>query len=121
LVDRAVQVDPPTGDLDIGFISEPAITWRARRHGRAASINNGVKRWTPEHGDMVDLNVAFDEKLLNVALRQPVAQVPTYHHRDHLRREAEASEAGSRRGRWSRARTHPPNLPDLVTRRCNSA
>jgi hypothetical protein len=28
LINRAVQIDPPTGNLDVGFIGEPAIAWR---------------------------------------------------------------------------------------------
>ena len=27
LVDRPVQIDPPAGDLDVGFVNEPAISW----------------------------------------------------------------------------------------------
>src|ERR687894_817398 len=36
LVDRAVEVDPPAGNLDIRFIDEPSIPG-ACRQGRAAS------------------------------------------------------------------------------------
>jgi len=43
LVDRPVEVGPPPGDLQIRLIVEPPGAWR---HGRTASMNSGVNRWT---------------------------------------------------------------------------
>lgn len=44
------------------------------------------------HRDVVDLDAAFGEQFLDVAIGQPVAQVPAHRHHDHLGREPEASE-----------------------------
>jgi hypothetical protein len=40
---------------------------------------------------VVDLDAAFGQQLLDVAIRTVVAQI-AHHHRDHLGREAEANE-----------------------------
>ena len=67
----------------------------------------GQQRRKPQHPpidrDVVDLDGAFGEQLLDVAVRQRETQVPADRQHDHIRREAEAGE-----GRWrdsSRART----------------
>ena len=58
LVDRPVHVAPPSGDLHIGLIHEPAVTDRvAARSGR---VN---EQWCealhpPVHGDVIDLDPA---------------------------------------------------------------
>jgi hypothetical protein len=41
LVNGPVEADPPTGDLDVGFVDEPAILWRVAAE-RAASISSGA-------------------------------------------------------------------------------
>jgi hypothetical protein len=41
---------------------------------------------------VVDLDAAFVEQFLDIALRQAVAQVPAHRHHDHLGRESEAGE-----------------------------
>ena len=41
LIDGAVEVGPPAGDLDVGLIDEPPLPV-ACRAGRAASMNSGV-------------------------------------------------------------------------------
>ena len=43
-------------------------------------------------GDVIDLNVAFGQKFLDVAVRQAVAQIPAHGHRDDLGGEPEAAE-----------------------------
>jgi hypothetical protein len=45
LVDRPVQVDPPTGDLDLGLVYMPAVADPCRPN-RAASASSGVNRST---------------------------------------------------------------------------
>jgi hypothetical protein len=39
---------------------------------------------------MVDVDAAFGEQFLDIAVRQAVAQVPAHRHHDHLGRETEA-------------------------------
>jgi hypothetical protein len=52
---------------------------------------------------MVDLDAAFGEQLLDVAVRQRETQVPAHREDDHLGWEAEASEGRSRDGsrKWA--------------------
>jgi hypothetical protein len=61
LVDRAVHVAPPAGDLHIGLIHEPAIPDQVA----AGSGGVGQQRREPLHppvdGDVVDLDAALDE------------------------------------------------------------
>jgi hypothetical protein len=45
---------------------------------------------------MVDLDTAFDQQFLDVAVGKAVAQVPANRHHDHLRREPEPGERRSR-------------------------
>jgi hypothetical protein len=65
----------------------------AWRHGRAASTRSGVKHCTPEHGDVVDVDAPLCEQFLDVAIREPVAQVPAHSEDDDLRREPEPLKA----------------------------
>jgi hypothetical protein len=46
----------------------------------------------PAHGDMVDLDPALGEQLLEIALREPEPSVRAHRQGDHLRREPEALE-----------------------------
>jgi hypothetical protein len=46
----------------------------------------------PIHGDVIDLNAAFGQQFLDVAVRQAVAQIPAHRHRDDLGGEPEAAE-----------------------------
>jgi hypothetical protein len=68
------------------------------RQTLAASAGSGVNRLhPPEDGDVVDLDSAFDQQLLHVAVGQAVTQVPADRDHDHLSREP---EPGERRPRW---------------------
>ena len=70
LVDRAVDVAPPAGDLHIGLIDPPTVPDRVA----AGPGGLGQQRREPQHpsvdGDVVDLDPAFGEQLLDVAIRQ---------------------------------------------------
>ena len=46
----------------------------------------------PVHGDMVDLDPAFGEQLLDIAIREAEPQVPAHRKHDHLRWESEPRE-----------------------------
>jgi hypothetical protein len=73
LVDRAVDVAPPTGDLHVGLVHEPAIP------DQVAAGPGGVGQQRREpldpavDGDVVDLDPALGEQLLDVAIGQPEA------------------------------------------------
>ena len=77
----------------------------------------------PVDRDVVDLDAAFGEQFLDVAVGQAEAQVPADREHDHLRWEA---EAGERRpcdgGGAGAASSHGDSLPlGLAHSRCNSA
>jgi len=69
-------------------------------------------------GDVVDLDAAFGQQLLHVAVRQRKAQIPAHRQHDHIGREA---EAGERRpcdsGGAGTATSHGGSLPapDSIT------
>jgi hypothetical protein len=41
----------------------------------------------PVDGDVIDLDPALGQQLLDVTVRQAEAQIPAHRHRDHLDRE----------------------------------
>jgi hypothetical protein len=61
-------------------------------------------------GHVIDGDAPFGQQLLHLAIREPVAQIPSHRHHD-LRREPDTSEARPRRGDSGRARPHQPSLP----------
>ncbi len=72
--------------------------------------------------DVVDLDAALGEQLLNVAVGQRETQVPAERQDDDVRREAEASEGGSwdcRRA--TAASSHRDSLIEFANSSCNSA
>jgi len=84
LVDRAVEVRPAAGDLDVGLVDKPAVA-----HGvpcRAGSINElrGEGLYPAIHRDVIDPDATFGQQLFHVAIGQAVAQIPAHRDRDHL-------------------------------------
>jgi hypothetical protein len=76
----------------------------------------GQQRRKPQHppidSDVVDLDAAFGEQLLDVAVRQRETQVPADRQHDHLGREAEGGEGRSRDSSRARAAgSHDTGLP----------
>jgi hypothetical protein len=84
LVDRPVDEAPRAVDLDVGLVDEPAVTGRVP--GEPGGV--GQQRGEPLHPavdrHVVDLDPAFAEQFLHVAVGQAVAQVPAHRHHDHL-------------------------------------
>jgi hypothetical protein len=95
LVDRTVDVAPPTGDLCVALIGLPAVA-----DGVAAGPG-GIDQQRREpldpavDGGVVDLDPAVGEQLLDVAIGQPEAQVSANRQHDHLGWKAEAGEGRS--------------------------
>ncbi len=115
LVDGAVDVAPPAGDPHVGFVHLPAgADPVAARPGGV-----GQQRREPLHppvdGDVVDLDAAFSEQFLDVAVGQAEAQVPADRDDDDVGWEAEAGEGGLRD--WSRARAASSHAGSLAARR----
>jgi len=120
LVDGAVQVNPPTGDLDVGFIGEPAIARgvsarpsRVDQQGREA-LYPAVDR------DVVNGDTALDKQFFDVAVGQPVAQIPAHRQHDDLTREAKPSETRLRWRYSTMATAHQPSLPEAAIHQRNS-
>jgi hypothetical protein len=93
LVDRPIQIDPPSGDFDISFVDESPITG-----GMPAGPGRIHQQWSeplhpPLHTHVIDLDVPLGQQLLHVTVREPIAQVPAHRQRDHRRREPEPGEA----------------------------
>jgi hypothetical protein len=42
--------------------------------------------------DVVDFDAALSQEFFDVAVRQPVPEIPAHHQQDHLRREPEAGK-----------------------------
>jgi hypothetical protein len=91
-VDRPVDIAPAPGDLHIRLVDLPSVADTLT----AGSGGIGQQRREPLHppvdGDVVDLDAAFGEQLLDISVRQAKAEVPANRQHDHIGREAEASE-----------------------------
>jgi hypothetical protein len=111
LVDRAVDVAPPTGDLHIGLIHLPAVTNSVPARPGGLGEQRREPQYPPVDGDVVNLDAAFGEQLLDVAVRQAVTQVPAHCQDDHVGWEAEASEGRLRNGLAGPVRAHCDSLP----------
>src|SRR5215207_4256273 len=111
------------GDLHVGLVDLPAIT-----DGMAARPSSvGQQRREPQHPavdrDMVDLDPALGQQLLDIAIGQGEAQVSADGEDDDIGWEAEAGEGGPRSGSRARAvGSHIGSLAARTRRRgCNSA
>ena len=111
LVDRPVAVAPAPGDLHVGRIDLPAVTDGMAAGPGGLGEQRGEALHPPVDGDMVDLDAALGEELLDVAVRQRETQVPAHRQHDHLGREAEASQGRPREGGAEAARAHGHSLP----------
>src|SRR6266536_3933466 len=94
LVDRSVYVAPLPSDLHIGVVHQTAIP------SPVAAWPGGVgqQRREPLHpavdGDVVDLDAALGQQLLDVAVGQAEPQVPAHRDDDDVVWEPEAGEGG---------------------------
>jgi hypothetical protein len=115
LVDRAVDIAPPPSDLHVGLVDLPAIAdaMPARPSGvgqqRREALDPAVD------SDMVDLDAALGEQLLDIAVGQPEAQVPADRDDDNVGREAETGEGGP--WHWTRARAASSHAASLAAPR----
>jgi hypothetical protein len=65
---------------------------------------------------VVDLDTAFEQQLLHVAVGEVIAQIPPDRDDDHLGRKAEPGERGRHRQRYAATGRQPHRtiLPDLA-------
>ena len=110
LVDRSIDVAPPAGDLHIRLVDLPAVT--DGMPTRPSGV--GQQRREPQHPavdrDVVDLDPALGQQLLDVAVGQAEAQLPADREDDDIKVEAEAGKGGPRSGRARVASSHPGSL-----------
>ena len=92
LVDRPVQATPPTTDLHICLVDEPAVPRGVPAGPGGLDEQRGEPHHPAEDRGVVHLDAAFGEQLLDVAVGQPEPQIPAHGQRDDLRREAEPGE-----------------------------
>jgi hypothetical protein len=74
LIDRAVQVGPPAGHIDVGLIDEPSVaddvpSWAGRINELAREdLHPAVNR------RVIDDDAAFGQQVLDIAIGKAVAQ-----------------------------------------------
>jgi class 3 adenylate cyclase len=104
LVHRPVEIPPHASDLHVGLVHEPAVA--ASMSARAGSVDQ--LRREPLHpaiqGDMVDIDAPLGQQLLQIPVRQAVAQVPAHRQHNHLGREPEPCEPEGRTSTGRRRR-----------------
>jgi hypothetical protein len=115
LINSTVDVAPLPADLDVGLVDLPAIT-----HQMAAWPGGVGQKWREPldpavDRDVVDLDTAVGEELLDVAVGQAEAEVPADRDDDDVGREAEAGKGGPRN--WSTARAAGSHAATLATPR----
>ncbi len=120
LVDRPVQIDPPSGDFYIGLVYEPPVTGAMPAGPGRVDQQRGEPLHPAIDRDMVYLDAALGEQLFHVAVGQPVAQLPPHRQHDDLTGEAESSETQPRRRYSTMATAHQLSLPDPALRQRNN-
>jgi hypothetical protein len=83
---RAVEIGPVAGDLDVRFVEEPASA--RRMPGRPSGVDElrGESLHPPIDSHVVDGDATLGQQFFDVAVGQPVAQIPAHRHGDHLTR-----------------------------------
>jgi hypothetical protein len=97
LVYRPVDVAPGTADLDVGLVDEPAIARSVAGEPGGVGQQRREPLHPPENRDVVHLDPAFDQQLLDVAVGLAVTHLPAHRHHDHLGREPEPDKGRPRR------------------------
>jgi hypothetical protein len=92
LVDGAVYAAPDAGDLDVGFIDEPALADTVPARPSRVDDQRSEALHPPVDGDVVNFDAALSQEFFDVAAGQPVPEIPAHRQQDHLRREPEAGK-----------------------------
>ena len=120
LIDRTVEVDPPTGDLDIGFIGEPAIAQSVSARLGCVDHQGREALYPAVDRDVVDGDATFGEQFFDVAVGQSIAQIPPHRQHDDLTGEAKPRETRLRWRYSTTATAHQLSLPEAVIHQRNS-
>jgi len=116
LINCPIDVTPYTGDLDVGLVHEPPVTDRVATGSSCVDKFWCEVLYPPVNGDVINVDASFGEELLNVAVRQAVAQVPAHSQQNHIGREP---VSGERSGLNTAATIHRHTLP-LETQSVNA-
>jgi hypothetical protein len=92
LIDGPVEIAPLTCDLQVGLVGEPPVFWDVAARSGSLDELRGEALHPPLNADMINGYAALGQQLLDIPVRQAIAQVPPDRDRDHIRREPEASE-----------------------------
>ena len=92
LVNSPVHIPPHPGHFHVGFVDEPAVPDTVPTRTRGLDQYRREALHPPVQGDVVDHDSAFRERLFEITIRQPVAQIPAHREQDHLRRNPETSK-----------------------------
>jgi hypothetical protein len=76
LIDRPVEIGPLAGDLQVGLIDEPPVTWSVPAGPGSLDELRGETLHPPVDGDVIDGDAALGQQFLDVPVGQSVPQVP---------------------------------------------
>jgi hypothetical protein len=80
----SVHVPPHSGNLEIGLINEPAIPDTVATRSSCFDEFWCEALYPPVDGDVIDLDTAFSKEFLDIAVGQPLSEVPTHSQQNHL-------------------------------------
>ena len=120
LVDRSIDVAPPAGDLHIRLVDLPAVT--DGMPTRPSGVGQQRREQHPAvDRDVVDLDPALGQQLLDVAVGQAEAQLPADREDDDIEWEAKPAKADRvAAGRGWRVLIPAVSLPGRGRRGCSS-
>ena len=75
LVNCSVQIDPPPGDVGIGLIDEPAITWGVPAGSGGVDHQWGEPLYPALDVHVIDVDATLSQQFFDVSVGEPVAQV----------------------------------------------
>jgi hypothetical protein len=73
LINGPLDVAPDAGDFDVGLVDEPPRPDRIPARSRGFDEQGRKSLHPSKQGDVIDLDTAFREELLEIAIRQPEA------------------------------------------------
>lgn len=84
LIHGRVQVTLHTGDLDVGLVHKAAVTHRVTARARSVDQQRCESLCPPVDGDVINLDASLSQQFLDVAVRQPMTEVPEHSQQDHF-------------------------------------
>jgi hypothetical protein len=92
LIDSAVPVPPHAGDLRIRNVHEPPVASTASTRAGSVDQQRSEPLHPTEQRHVINFDAALGKRLLEVPIRQAVAEVPTHGELDDLGREPKPRE-----------------------------